>query len=350
MELFGKKINTKFKMKRNHKSILHLLLNLLIVLSFFSCKTEKSSEKEVTTIDEIEVEIPVFNADTALYFIERQVAFGPRVPGSKGSIACAAYLAEVLEKFGAKVTVQEAKVRAWDGTILPIRNIIGSWQPDNPNRILLCAHWDTRPYADWDPDPKNFNVPIDGANDGGSGVGVLLEVARHLAVKQPKVGIDIIFFDAEDYGEPKGVQTSPDSHYWALGSQHWARNPHVPNYRNTRFGILLCMVGAYDATFYKEGYSMDYAPSVVRKVWDRARRLGHSKTFIDQEAGHIINDHKYVNKILGLPTINIIHQDRQTPHGFFKYWHTIEDTEDKISKETLNAVGETVIYVIYNES
>lgn len=332
-----------FKITKN------ILVILLAIAVLFSCKSEPKTEAPQTQQENVsDVVVPVFNSDTAYYFIERQVAFGPRVPGSKASNECAAYLAEVLENFGAKVIIQEAKVRAWDGTILPIKNIIGSWQVENHKRVMLCAHWDSRPYADWDPDPKNHRSPIDGANDGASSVGVLLEIARHLAKNEPNIGIDIILFDAEDYGEPKDSQGIKEDN-WALGSQYWARNPHAPNYQNTRFGILLDMVGAENATFFKEGYSMQYAPHVVRKVWDKARKLGHGNYFIDQTSNHIIDDHYYINKILGLPTIDIIHQDKQSRHGFFKYWHTKEDTIDKISKETLRAVGETVMHVIYNE-
>jgi glutaminyl-peptide cyclotransferase len=308
---------------------------------------KKTTEWEKDSVVELK-EVPVFNADSAYHFMEQQVAFGPRVPGTSAWEKCAVFLSEMLGRYGAEVIVQEATARAWNGQIIPIKNIIGSWQPENKKRVMLCAHWDSRPYADWDPDEKNHRKPIDGANDGASGVGVLLEVARQLSISQPNVGIDIIFFDTEDYGEPKDDQSKIKDDNWGLGSQHWAKNPHKKNYY-ARFGILLDMVGAKDAIFYQEGYSVHYAEHIVRKVWDIAHKIGYGKLFSFEKSNHITDDHYYVNLHLGLPTINIIHQDKSSKTGFFKYWHTVEDTMDKISKESLEAVGQTVLYVIYNE-
>lgn len=335
------------KLKNKTINNLFFLVALLAIVSCKESSRKPEVEHEKVVTREI-LDVPDFNADTAYKFIEQQVAFGPRVPGSRVSIECANYLYRVLRQYGAEVVMQEATARAFNGKLLPVKNIIGSWQPENPKRILLCAHWDSRPYADWDTDESNRNKPIDGANDGGSGVGVLLEIARHLSQEQPHLGIDIILFDAEDYGEPQGVQSSIKEHNWALGSQYWSKNPHKSNY-SARFGILLDMVGAEDATFYMEGHSMYFASNIVKKVWDTAHRIGHSKYFIFQEANPITDDHYYINQNLNIPAINIIHQDKSSNTGFFKYWHTIDDTVDKIDKETLKAVGQTVLAVIYNE-
>jgi len=342
-------MNSPTMKKKYYINSLYVLF-ILVCASFWSCK--QTPESGTVSDDKQQVElkdVPYFNADSAYNFIEKQVAFGPRVPGSKAWKECAEYLSTTLDGFGAEVIVQEATVRAWDGTILPIKNIIASWQPENKKRVMLCAHWDSRPYADWDPDPSNHRKPIDGANDGGSGVGVLLEIARHLSKTQPNVGIDIIFFDAEDYGEPKDDQSKIKDDNWGLGSQYWAKNPHKKGYY-ARFGILLDMVGAEDAIFYQEGYSVQYAEHVVKKVWDTAHKIGYGKYFSYDRSNHITDDHYYVNLLLGLPTIDIIHQDKTSKTGFFKYWHTMEDTIDKISKETLKAVGQTVLHVIYNEN
>ncbi len=322
------------------------LVIFITVIVFFQCKREKKQDVSADIV--IPIEIPDFNADSAFYFIEKQVSFGPRVPGTAGWAECSEYLSATLKRFGADVIIQETNARIWDGTIIPARNIIGSWQPENRNRILLCAHWDTRAYADWDLDPKNHDTPIDGANDGGSGVGVLLEIARHLSTSEPNIGIDIIFFDAEDYGEKEGTQSKLTEDNWALGSQYWAKNPHIKGYY-ARYGILLDMVGAKDAVFYMEGYSMHYAEHIVRKVWNTAHRIGYGKYFSYEQSNPVIDDHYYVNYYAGLPTINIIHQDKNSKTGFFKYWHTIEDTMDKIGKETLKAAGQTVMHVIYEE-
>ncbi len=293
------------------------------------------------------VQIPAFNADSAYYFVGRQVAFGPRVPNTEAHRQAGLWLTETMERFADTVYLQKTRVRAYDGTTLNIKNIIGVFRPEQRRRILLCAHWDSRPYADYDPDPEKHYTPIDGANDGASGVGVLLEVARLISKNQPGIGVDIIFFDAEDYGNHR-FSDRPEQDNWALGSQHWARNPHRMDYY-ARFGILLDMVGAADATFKREGYSMLYAPNVVRRVWDTAHRLGYGHMFLNREGGYVTDDHYYINTIRNIPTINIIHQDNTTPHGFFPEWHTTGDTMDVIDPFTLKAVGETVVQVVYEE-
>lgn len=294
-----------------------------------------------------QVDIPVFNKDSAYAFVASQVAFGPRVPNTEAHRQASAWLAETLKRFADTVQVQQARVRAFDGTVLNISNIIASFDPENRSRILLCAHWDSRPFADFDPDPANHYKPIPGANDGGSGVGVLLEIARQISENRPNVGIDIVLFDAEDYGQHE-QSTGHVEDSWGLGSQHWAKNPHRHDY-NARFGILLDMVGAPGAQFKHEGFSMMYAPNVVRKVWSAARRIGYGGYFIDREGGYVTDDHYYVNKIRNIPTINIIHQEEGSRHGFFPQWHTMEDDMDIIDPNTLKAVGQTVLTVIFEE-
>lgn len=303
------------------------------------------AEEKSTAVSALAV--PVFNADSAYHFVEQQVAFGPRVPNTDAHRACGDWLEESLSRFADTVYVQNTRLRAFDGTILNARNFIGSFQPEKRNRVLLCAHWDSRPWADHDPDPANHYTPIDGANDGASGVGVLLEIARLLSQSSPNVGVDIIFFDAEDYGKHR-LMNVPDQDSWALGSQFWANNPHKPDYF-ARFGILLDMVGAENATFKHEGYSMMYASNVVRKVWDVARREGFGHFFLNREGGYVIDDHYYINTIRNIPVANIIDQRDHTPHGFFEYWHTINDSMENIDKATLHAVGQTVTAVIYRE-
>lgn len=296
----------------------------------------------------MKAQVPYFSADSAYYFVERQVAFGPRVPNTQAHTDCARYLEETLGRFAHEVMIQEARVRAFDGTVLNIKNIIGSFNPESKNRILLCAHWDSRPFADHDPDPANHYTPILGANDGASGVGVLLEIARQISLNPVDYGIDIIFFDAEDYGEHQSVQTrSNDS--WALGSQYWARNPHKPNY-TARFGILLDMVGASDAVFTMEGTSMYYAPDVMKRVWDIAHQIGYGSYFSYRRTNPIVDDHTYINEIIRIPTIDIIHYGTDTYTGFFEQWHTLGDNMDVIDKSTLKAVGKTVLTVVYLEN
>lgn len=328
------------------KSIFYILIAIIPLLA--TCKGKSTNEKTASDSSVAVVNLPDFSADSAYRYIQMQVEFGARVPNTKEHTACANYLSNQLEKFGATVTVQEANVTAFDGTILKAKNIIGSYNLEQKTRILLFAHWDTRPWADHDSDTKNYNTPVLGANDGASGVGVLLEMARLFQKQSPDVGIDIIFFDAEDYGVPAKYATQENSDSWCLGSQYWAKNKHIPNY-HARYGILLDMVGAKDAKFYRENISDHFAKYVVDKVWDKAIALGFGNYFVNESGGWITDDHLYVNKIAGIPSIDIIQYNPGSETGFGDYWHTIDDTMENIDKNTLTAVGTTIVNVVYNE-
>lgn len=324
-------------------------LCLLLGSLLLSCCGQKNARREAAVaVSEtaVRVEAPAFDPDSAYAYIEKQVAFGPRVPNSEAHKACADYLVSELERHGAKTYVQEAVLTAYNGDKLNAKNIIGAFHPEKSRRVLLFAHWDSRPYADHDPDETNHRKPIDGADDGASGVGVLLEMARQIGKKDMAVGIDIIFFDAEDYGTPEFVKEyQPDT--WCLGSQFWAANPHVPNYK-AEFGILLDMVGSRGATFYKEQISVQYAAGYVENIWAEARNLGYGKYFINSQGGAITDDHQYVIRGLRIPCLDIINYAPDTPTGFGTHWHTQNDTMENIDRETLKAVGETVLTVIYN--
>ncbi|NTU52084.1 MAG: M28 family peptidase, partial [Candidatus Aminicenantes bacterium] len=274
------------------------------------------------------------------------VEFGPRVPGTPAHAACADWLVKTLKQWTPDVVVQEFKARAYDGRPLEGKNIVASFDEDKTDRVLLCAHWDSRPFADHDPDPANHYKPVMGANDGASGVGVLLEIARCLSIKKPAVGVDILLLDLEDFGEHRNWSGySQDS--WALGSQHWAKNPHRPGYK-ARFGILLDMVGGAGAVFPREGTSLYYAPAVVRKVWDAARALGLGRYFVETESDPLIDDHVYINRFARIPTADIIDYDSRRG-GFPESWHTVGDTLDKIDRDTLAAAGRTVLAVVHQE-
>ena len=292
------------------------------------------------------VVVPAFNADSAYRYAAQQVAFGPRVPNTEAHVACGNWLAQELEGFGAKVTSQQITLRAYDGTPLKARNIIGSYKPETNKRVLLCAHWDSRPWADADPDPKNHRNPILGANDGASGVGVLLEIARQLQAQPTDIGIDIIFFDAEDYGTHADDTEPADGITWCLGSQYWARVPHVEGYM-ARFGILLDMAGGKDARFHREGYSDGYAKHIVDKVWAAAHATGFGQWFPYADGGVITDDHVPINQIARIPCIDIIGHYPET--GFAPTWHTMDDTMENIDPAVLRAAGQTVMQVIYNE-
>jgi hypothetical protein len=292
---------------------------------------------------------PRFNADSAYQFVASQVAFGPRVPNTPAHQKCGDFLIRTLQNYGWEVQAQAFEAVAYDGTKLKSRNIIASYNPKATKRILLAAHWDTRPFAD--KDKKDEKKAIDGANDGASGVGILLEVARSVAQEpnKPAVGIDIIFFDSEDYGQPEFDKKEYKQDSWCLGSQYWAKNKHVPNY-SAYYGILLDMVGAKNAKFYQEGFSKQFAPSIVQQVWGLALKIGLNNFFIPQESPTIIDDHYYINKEAKIPMINIVEYDPNNPESFFgKYHHTHDDNMSIIDKVTLGAVGQLVLQVIYQE-
>lgn len=329
---------------------------LALAAILFGCDGDKPAREsreqpQAPTVTRLEgVQVPGFNADSAYAFIAKQVSFGPRVPNTPEHRETGDYLINKLKEFGAEVTVQEFEATAFDGTVLNLRNIVGSYNPAATKRIMLAAHWDTRPFADKDPDEKQWRKPIAGANDGASGVGILLEMARQIKQNQnPQVGVDIMFFDGEDYGEPKFMPEKEQERkvYWCLGSQYWALNKHKSNY-SAYYGILLDMVGGQNAQFYREGYSMDMAPSVVKLVWAWAHEIGHGQYFKYSNSEPIIDDHLYMNKA-GVPSIDIIEFDPASDFFFADYHHTHEDDMDIISKETLKAVGETVMHVVYNE-
>jgi len=324
------------------------LIFLLTGCLFLSCCGQKTATDRLVTMDTEAgsyLSSPVFNQDSAYFFMERQVQFGPRVPNTEAHKACALYLTSELERFGAQVYVQEAVLTAYNGDQLQASNIIGVFNPEQTKRVLLFAHWDSRPYSDQDPDVNNHYKPIDGADDGASGVGVLLEVARQIGIHGIGIGIDIIFFDAEDYGEPVFANSNKQDTY-CLGTQFWAKNPHVPNYK-AEYGILLDMVGSKNATFYKEYHSIQYAAPIVERVWNTARNIGYGKYFINTSGGGVTDDHIYVNSGRGIPSINIVNYDPNSSQGFGRYWHTQQDTMDNIDRETLKAVGQTVLEVIY---
>lgn len=328
-----------------------MVIGLFPGMIFWGCNNtpEKVAEKKPDKAAEKLVNAPQFAADSAYGYIQEQVDFGPRVPNSSAHQACGEYLVAKLKEFGAELKIQDYEANAFDGTKLYLKNIVGSFKLQEQKRILLAAHWDTRPFAD--KDSVRTNEPIDGANDGASGVGVLLEVARQIAADDTyDVGVDIIFFDGEDYGAPINDEKYNNVPYsgYCLGSQYWANNKHVPNY-SAYYGILLDMVGGKQAKFYQEGLSMQAAPSVVKKVWDIGQRLGYSDFFIYQKSDGITDDHTFVNQIAKIPMIDIIEFDPSRDDYFGSYHHKHADNMDVIDKRTLKAIGQTVLQVIYQE-
>lgn len=320
---------------------------LLVLLVFVgACSGEKKTETVVEEV--ISKPYPTFNADSAYAFIQKQVDFGPRVPGTPGHAATKAWMIAKLESYGWSVQQQEFQAKTYDGLTWDLTNIIASYNPTATKRILLAAHWDTRRIAD--KDTERLNEAIDGANDGGSGVGVLLEIARTIASQElkPEVGIDIILFDGEDDGEPENTKTPNNTQqfWWCHGSQYWSKNKHVPNY-TAFYGILVDLVGAKNAKFYREGYSRQYASGILSKVWENAAELGYSDFFIQKDAPEILDDHAFINEWGGIPTIDII--EFSPDYGFGHYHHTHQDNMEIIDPRSLKAVGETVLFTVYQE-
>ena len=307
-----------------------------------SCSDEvnqnvKNSQSEKDT--ESVISIPDFNADSAYQHIVTQLSFGPRVPGTNAQNKCAAWLETTLKKYADTVYVQKAQVKQIvSNKIYPAINIIASFNPSNTNRVLLLAHWDSRPWADQD--TKDQNKPIMAADGGASGVAVLLEIASKLKSKNLNIGVDILLVDAEDVGKTEWTEES-----YCLGTQYWAKNPHISAYR-AKFGICLDMVGAKGAQFPLEGFSMQYAPDIQQRVWNIGNKLGYSAYFSYNKAGFITDDHVVINELTKIPCIDIINLK---PNGSFgDYWHTHNDDINIIDKNTLKAVGQTVLYVLYD--
>ena len=293
---------------------------------------------------------PQFSGDSAYAYCAAQCAFGPRTMNSAAHDSCGSWIAATFRRHGLDVSLQQATLRGYDGTPLRATNIMASYRPEATERILLCAHWDSRPWADNDPDTANWRKPVMAANDGASGVAVLLELARIIGGQDSlAIGVDFVCFDAEDWGVPRWSDATDNGDSWALGAQHWAANPHKPGYK-ARYGILLDMVGGQGSQFWREGMSMQYAPDLVKKVWAAASVVGVGSYFVDRDGAYVTDDHIPVNEKAKIPTIDIIAYYPDCQAGSFgPTWHTVNDTMDNIDKSTLGAVGQTVIQVLYSE-
>lgn len=291
-------------------------------------------------------DVPAFSADSAYRNIERQVAMGFRTPGSEGHARCGQFILSELARYGADTVIQQkATVTTHRGKQITATNILGRFNTSAPRRILIAAHYDTRPWADEDSDKTNHTSPIAGANDGGSGVGVALELARLVGAQSPQIGVDFLFTDAEDSGAHDDSAETQNT--WCLGSQYWAEyNPYTPADRPV-FGIVLDMVGGKDALFYREYFSEHIAPVINRKIWETASQLGIDR-FINEARGAVTDDHIYITAA-GIPCIDIIECANPATGSFPPYWHTTSDNMDIISHDTLLDVGRVITHVIYTE-
>ncbi len=339
------------------KITIGIVIGLAAVVGASHLYNKQASSPETEEMEEAEKVKPVgpaFDADSAYAFVKSQCDFGPRAMNTAAHDRCAAWIIGKFKQYGCTVKTQNADLKGYDGTVLKSCNIIASTHPEATTRILICAHWDSRPWADNDPDSTKWRTPIIAANDGASGVGVMIELARLIQAnplphqENTPIGIDFVCFDAEDWGTPQWADTEDDPASWALGAQHWAGN--LPQGYEARYGILLDMVGGQGARFYREGMSMQYAPEIVKKVWKAARQAGYGSFFPKQDGGMITDDHVPVNQTAKIPTIDIIPYYPQCEQSSFgPTWHTVADDMDHIDRNTLKAVGQTLVQVLWTE-
>ncbi|ASZ10466.1 M28 family peptidase [Chitinophaga pendula] len=318
------------------------LSSLIAVLAIYLAACQSTGKKEEQAGNETpattnSIPIPAFQADSAYAYTQKQVSFGPRIPGTPAQQQCADWLLSAFRPLADTVYVQRTTVDAPGKKGVPCINIIATFNPAATQRILLLAHWDTRPHADQDAFDKQKT--LDGADDGASGVGLLLEAARQFHLQKPTIGVDILLTDVEDMG----VSENEDS--YCLGTQYWAKNPHVPGYK-ANYGILFDMVGGRGSQFYMEAASRQYAYGPMKAFWDVANSLGYSDLFrYENNGAGITDDHIYVNTLAKIPTFDII--ALQANGGFAPHWHTQNDNISVIDPRTLKAVGQTLLQVIY---
>lgn len=329
----------------------------LFQLALSSCRSKAVAGEGEETVQQLAG--PAFDADSALAFCGVQCDFGPRTMNSDAHDKCGRWIAAKFRSYGMEVQEQKANLKGWDGTVLRSTNIMARFRPEADTRILLCAHWDSRPWADNDPDEANWRTPVMAANDGASGVGVMLEIARLLQNDTLlNCGIDFVCFDAEDYGTPQWADNQENSEStWALGAQEWARGIAASMPKDAEgnmvcpyeYGILLDMVGGQGAHFYQEGFSLRHASNIVSKVWSAANDAGFGSYFVSSPGGYITDDHNPINEI-GIPCIDIIpYYPDCEQSSFGPTWHTISDDMQHLDANTLKAVGQTVIQTLFSE-
>ena len=335
-------------MKKSKIMIALLIVALIAGAAFNFLPSHKAEVSETEEIEKVQPVGPDFNADSAYIYLQEQCDFGPRTMNSTAHDKCEKWIIQKFEQYGCKVTTQKATLNGYDGTPLRSTNIIASYNPEATTRIMFCAHWDCRPWADNDPDSTNWHKPIVAANDAASGVGVMIELARILKGSGLELGVDFICFDAEDYGTPQWFEGEDPGDTWALGAQYFANN--LPEGYAPRYGILLDMVGGVGAKFYREGMSMQYAPAIVKKVWNAARQVGYGSYFPKDDGGMLTDDHIPVNQTANIPCIDVIpYYPDCAQSSFGPTWHTIADNMDNIDKNTLKAVGQTMVQVLFTE-
>ena len=276
---------------------------------------------------------PPFNSDSAMSYVRQQLAFGPRVPGTPAARRTGDWIVARLKGTADTVLEQTWTATTTKGTKVPLRNIFARFRPEAPDRVLYLTHWDTRPVADQESDSARKRLPIPGANDGASGVALLLAVADALKKAPPGFGVDLLFVDGEDYG----VWGPPDTDV-LLGSTYFAEHLPSPNYKPL-FGVLWDMIGDVNLQIYQEVNSVQAAPEVVQRVWDKAKELGYEKYVIPEAKNFPITDDHVPLIKAGLRVIDVIDID-------FDCHHKLCDDIDKVSEKSLAIVGQIALGLV----
>lgn len=323
-----------------------ILISLLFLPAFLlvtgGCGGNKQANNEADTDS---TNVPDFIADSAFSSIMTQCAFGPRVMNSDAHEKCGKYIMDKFQSYGLRVIQQKSDFTRYDGLKMPGYNIIAQYNPKANTRLLFATHWDSRPWADHDADVAKQKSPVLAANDGASGVAVLIEMARLISGGNLPFGVDFVCFDAEDAGVPEWEkEIKDDDKFWCLGSQYWALHPHAAG---IKFGVLLDMVGGRGASFYREGFSERYASDVIDRVWQASKNAGYASFFRDETGGFITDDHLPVNRTARIPMADIVPYYPTADSGFGPTWHTTQDTPENIDRNTLKAVGQTLLQLIY---
>jgi hypothetical protein len=281
--------------------------------------------------------VPRFDEDHAFSYLVAQCDFGPRNPGSDGYYACLDYLITELDQSANEIILQDFSYQEQRyNKRYNLENIVARYNPDSEFQTIISAHWDTRPWADQEDLRQDRDQPIIGANDGASGVAILLELAKIMGENPPPIGVNLVFFDGEDLGVPGENST------YCQGSRFFAKNLPIPRPNEA---INLDMVGDKQLVLPIERYSLEYHPKLVRHLWDRAKDMGLD-AFIGRVDYAIYDDHIPLNEIAGIPSIDLI--DFKYPNSYANFWHTMNDIPENCSEESLGQVGALMVDYIYN--
>ena len=296
---------------------------------------------------------PQFCTDSAMAFVEAQCRFGARTPMSTAHDSCCSWIAAEFRRLGAAVAFQNIVAEGYDSTIMHGTNIMASINPESIDRVLLSAHYDSRYWADNDPDAANHHLPVMAANDGASGVAVMLEMARAMTQMPISYGVDFVCFDLEDQGIPRWAETDEEPadpySYWCLGSRKWAEQAYFGGYR-ARFAVNLDMVGGRNARFAMESYSLRFARPVVDMIWHVAHQIGYGDTFPLEEGGSVMDDHVSLYQYAHIPAIDIVPHVTGQRSSFGDTWHTVHDTPANIDASVMKAVGQVLLQVLYKDN